>query len=57
MTAVMQRLAPDGDRPPTRTSPATPHPDLGARNRRILRVLLAIVAALAMATLLVGIRW
>lgn len=31
--------------------------DLQARNRWVLRVLLFIVAALAVATLLVGIRW
>ncbi len=32
-------------------------PDLDARNRRVLRVLLSIIAALAVASLLVGIRW
>jgi|GEM_PF-1924910 len=32
-------------------------PDLHDRNRRILRVLLGIVATLAVATLLAGIRW
>jgi hypothetical protein len=31
--------------------------DLGARNRRTAQVLLAIVAALAIASFLVGIRW
>ena len=31
--------------------------DSQARNRWVLRVLLLIVAALAVATLLVGIRW
>jgi hypothetical protein len=31
--------------------------DLGVRNRTTARVLLAIVAGLALATLLVGIRW
>lgn len=31
--------------------------DLDARNRRVLRVLLSIVAALALTALLVGIRW
>jgi hypothetical protein len=31
--------------------------DLDLRNRRVLRVLLWIVAALAVATLLAGIRW
>jgi hypothetical protein len=32
-------------------------PDLVARNRRTARVLLAILSALALATLLAGIRW
>ena len=32
-------------------------PDLEAKNRRVLRVLLAIVAALLISALLVGIRW
>ena len=31
--------------------------DLSERNRRTARVLLAIMAALALAALLVGIRW
>ena len=31
--------------------------DLGQRNRRIVRVLLVIVAALVVASFLVGIRW
>ncbi len=31
--------------------------DLPARNRRVLRVLLAVMGALALASLLVGIRW
>ena len=31
--------------------------DLGARNRRVLRVLLAIVLGLLIAAFLVGIRW
>jgi hypothetical protein len=31
--------------------------DLGERNRRLLRVLLSIVAALVVAAFLVGIRW
>jgi len=31
--------------------------DLEARNRWVLRVLLLVVAALAVVTLLVGIRW
>ena len=31
--------------------------DLEARNRRVVRVLLAIMGALALAGLLVGIRW
>jgi hypothetical protein len=31
--------------------------ELGARNRRVLRVLLGIVAALVIAAFLVGIRW
>lgn len=31
--------------------------DLEGRNRRVLRLLLLIVAALAVATLLAGIRW
>ena len=30
---------------------------LGARNRRVLRVLLSIVLALIVSALLVGIRW
>lgn len=38
------------------TAPELPR-DLEARNRRLLRVLLGIVAALATATLLAGIRW
>ena len=32
-------------------------PDFDFRNRRTLRVLLAIAATLAVATLLAGIRW
>jgi hypothetical protein len=35
----------------------TAQSDLDARNRRVLRVLLSIIAALAIASLLVGIRW
>jgi len=31
--------------------------DLDGRNRRLRRILLAIVAALVIASLLVGIRW
>jgi hypothetical protein len=31
--------------------------DLRSRNRRVLRVLLSIMAALAFGALLVGIRW
>jgi hypothetical protein len=31
--------------------------DLAARNRRLVRVLLGIMAALAVSALLVGIRW
>jgi hypothetical protein len=31
--------------------------DLESRNRRVVRVLLAVIAALAIAALLVGIRW
>ena len=31
--------------------------DLGARNRRVLRVLLSIVIGLIVAAFLVGIRW
>lgn len=31
--------------------------DVDARNRRVLRVLLAIVAVLIVASVLVGIRW
>ena len=33
------------------------HEDLGERNRRTARVLLGILLALALVTLLVGIRW
>jgi hypothetical protein len=32
-------------------------PDLDTRNRRLLRVLLSIIAVLAVASVLVGIRW
>jgi hypothetical protein len=35
----------------------TAQSDLDARNLRVLRVLLSIIAALAIASLLVGIRW
>ena len=35
--------------------PSPAHPD--ERNRRTARVLLAIIAGLALATLLAGIRW
>jgi len=35
----------------------SPRGELSARNRQTVRVLLAIVAALAIATLLAGIRW
>jgi hypothetical protein len=31
--------------------------DLGERNRRVVKVLLIIMAALAVASLLAGIRW
>ena len=31
--------------------------DLGHRNRRLLRILLMVMAALIVASLLVGIRW
>lgn len=31
--------------------------DLVVRNRRVVRILLAVMGALALATLLVGIRW
>ncbi len=31
--------------------------DLGARNRRVAVILLAIISTLALAALLVGIRW
>jgi len=35
-----------------------PHPDeLSARNRRVLRVLLAIVAVLVASAFAIGIRW
>jgi hypothetical protein len=42
-----------------RTSPAFSHPDreLKLRTRRTVRLLLGIVAMLAVATLLAGIRW
>ncbi len=33
------------------------HEDFGQRNRRVLRVLLAIIATLLVAGFLVGIRW
>jgi hypothetical protein len=33
------------------------HEDLGGRNRRVLRVLLTIMATLIVASLLVGVRW
>jgi hypothetical protein len=36
---------------------ARDNPDLQQRNRKVARVLLTIVAALAIASLLVGIRW
>ena len=32
-------------------------PELGARNRRAARLLLLVMAALAIATLLAGVRW
>jgi hypothetical protein len=35
----------------------TRRPDLSERNRRTARVLLAILTVLAVATLLIGIRW
>jgi hypothetical protein len=35
----------------------SPGAEAGARNRRTVRVLLSIVAALAVATILAGIRW
>jgi hypothetical protein len=35
----------------------TPRGEISHRNRQTVRVLLAIVAALAVATLLAGIRW
>jgi hypothetical protein len=31
--------------------------DLARRNQRVLRIILAVVAALVVASLLVGIRW
>ena len=31
--------------------------DLGHRNRRLLRILLTVMAALVVASLLVGVRW
>jgi hypothetical protein len=31
--------------------------DLGHRNRRLVRILLMVMAALAVASLLVGVRW
>jgi hypothetical protein len=31
--------------------------DLRARNRRVLRVILAVMAALVLASFMVGIRW
>ena len=31
--------------------------DLGERNRRLVRILLAVMAALIVASFLVGIRW
>ena len=34
-----------------------PDDDLDARNRRVVRVLLAIVAALVVAAFLIGVRW
>jgi len=37
--------------------PATGHQDFRERNRRVLRVLLAIIVALVVAGFLVGIRW
>jgi hypothetical protein len=37
--------------------PATDDGQLRDRNRRLVRVLLAIMAALIVASLLVGIRW
>jgi hypothetical protein len=38
-------------------SPTDPEPELRARNRRAARLLLLVMAGLAIATLLVGIRW
>jgi hypothetical protein len=37
--------------------PTDPEPELRARNRRAARRLLLVMAALAIATLLVGVRW
>jgi hypothetical protein len=37
--------------------PADPEPGLRARNRRAARLLLLVMATLAIATLLVGVRW
>jgi len=34
-----------------------PDDDLEARNRKLVRVLLAIVAALVLAAFMIGIRW
>jgi hypothetical protein len=36
---------------------SSPDPELRARNRRAARFLLLVMAALAIATLLVGVRW
>lgn len=37
--------------------PTLEHEDARGRNRRLLRVLLMIMATLAVASLLVGVRW
>jgi hypothetical protein len=37
--------------------PTLEHEDARERNRRLLRVLLMIMATLAVASLLVGVRW
>jgi hypothetical protein len=37
--------------------PILPDPNPDARNRRVLRVILGVVAVLALATFLAGIRW
>jgi hypothetical protein len=41
----------------TETMPGFAHDEHRARNRRLLRVLLMIMATLVVASLLVGVRW